>query len=97
LLGNFTTTTQANLQFDGTFNNTLPASILVDLNAACASPITYNWSIYALPPGSAASINPSNAAKPTMTLDAKGVYELSLVISDGVVTSAPIYMSLTGN
>ncbi len=96
-LGTFTLATpgQGSLQFNGTLNNS--GTPLVDPNSACAGPLTYQWSIYALPPGSAASIKSATAAKPTFLLDVKGIYELSLVISDGLQTSVPIYMSVQGN
>ncbi len=96
-LGSFTLATagQPNLQFDGTFNNA--GALLVDPNSACAGPLTYQWSIYALPPGSGALITSPMAAKPTLALDVKGTYELELVVSDGLQTSAPIYMTVKGN
>ena len=85
---------QGSLQFNGTFKN--DGTAFTDPNT-CAGPLTYQWSIYALPPGSAASIKSPTAAKPAFLLDVKGVYELALVISDGLQTSAPIYMSVSAN
>ena len=76
------------IQLDGTAT--------VAVNAACTSGLSYQWSIYALPPGSAAAIRPSNAAKPNITLDKAGQYVLQLVVGDGLTTSAPTYMSVTG-
>jgi hypothetical protein len=52
-------------------------------NAACGGVLTYAWTLYAAPPGSAAatttSIGPSNAGQPTAKLDVKGLYVFQLV------------------
>jgi hypothetical protein len=95
-LGTFTLATagQGSLQFNGTLDSS--GNPLIDPNT-CAGSLTYKWSIYALPPASAAAIKSDTAAKPTLLLDVKGTYELSLVVSDGLQTSAPIYMTVTGN
>jgi hypothetical protein len=49
--------------------------------------ITYKWSIASRPDKSAAAISDVTAAKPTVTLDVVGRYELRLAVSDGVTTT----------
>ena len=50
-------------------------------------PITYKWSIASKLAGSAAAVSDAAAAKPTVTLDKIGRYELRLAVSDGVTTT----------
>jgi len=52
-------------------------------------PITYLWSIDVSPFGSLASLDDPTAPMPSFTLDTFGSYEISLVVNDGVVDSAP--------
>ena len=87
--GTYTVGGGFNLQLDGTATSTP--------NALCTNGLNYQWSIYALPPGSNTSIRPANAAKPTMNLDVVGTYVVKLIVTDGLTVSAPTYMSITGN
>ena len=51
--------------------------------------LTHVWRIAAKPPGSSAELSDSNAASPTLTPDVEGSYEVELVVSDGIQSSAP--------
>ncbi|SCK33343.1 REJ domain-containing protein [Variovorax sp. HW608] len=51
--------------------------------------LTYSWTLVSRPAGSvAAPVNPSNATA-TLTPDVAGVYVVELVVSDGMLSSAP--------
>ena len=88
--------------------NTVGAGINVQLdglkglaalpNSACGgSAYSFKWLLYQLPPGSNASIKPDTAALPTVNIDKTGTYLFQLIVSDGLVTSAPTYFKLVGN
>ncbi|HVG85147.1 MAG TPA: PKD domain-containing protein, partial [Vicinamibacterales bacterium] len=51
--------------------------------------LTYTWTLVSRPAGSvAAPVNPGSAT-PTLTPDVPGLYVVELVVSDGVLSSAP--------
>lgn len=50
--------------------------------------LTYTWSLTTVPAGSTAAISSSTAVRPTFTADVDGVYRVSLVVSDGLRSSA---------
>ena len=52
-------------------------------------PLTYQWTLTSVPPGSGAQLSDPNAVDPTFTADVKGVYVAQLVVNDGHVASAP--------
>jgi hypothetical protein len=61
-------------------------------------PITFAWSVASAPLGSTATISNPNIANPTFTPDIKGVYELSLIVTDNDVppiSSAPDIVTIT--
>jgi len=61
-------------------------------------PLTYAWTITSAPEGSTATISNPNIANPTFTPDIKGVYELSLIVTDNDVppiSSAPDTVTIT--
>ena len=61
-------------------------------------PLTYSWAVTSAPLGSTATISNSNIANPTFTPDIKGVYELSLIVTDNDVppiSSAPDIVTIT--
>ncbi len=53
-------------------------------------PLTYVWSIISKPAGSTATLDAPNAVNPTFEVDLPGEYVLQLVVSDGMVDSAPV-------
>jgi len=60
-----------------------------------SDPLTFDWSILSAPTGSTASLTGADTVSPTLTPDAKGVYEIELVVNDGEVDSAPDTMVVT--
>ncbi len=55
-------------------------------------PITYAWSIVSAPSGSTAALSSTTIVNPTFTPDVRGVYEISLIVTDNDVppiSSAP--------
>jgi RHS repeat-associated protein len=66
----------------------------VHLNGAGSSdvdgdPLTYQWTLTNVPPGSAAQLSDPSAVAPTFTADVKGVYVAQLIVNDGHVDSTP--------
>ena len=67
-------------------------------NATCGGKAyAFRWTLLQLPPGSASAINPTTAALPTMTLDQTGDYVMSVVVTDGIVTSDTSYVRIHAN
>ena len=60
-----------------------------------SEPLTYAWSLVAKPSGSAAVLDNPGTAGPTFTADKEGVYEVQLVVYDGVKDSLPDTVSVT--
>ena len=63
-----------------------------------SDPITFAWTVASAPLGSTATISNPNTANPTFTPDIKGVYELSLIVTDNDVppiSSAPDIVTIT--
>ncbi len=59
-------------------------------------PLTYRWSISALPTGSMARLSDDGAVSPIFTPDVVGDYEFQLVVSDETVESAADFVKITG-
>lgn len=57
--------------------------------------LSYAWTLDTVPPGSAATIVDPTAAKTSFEADVAGVYVVSLVVSDGELSSAPYELSFT--
>ncbi len=51
-------------------------------------PLQYTWSLTTRPAGSAASLSSTTAARPSFSADVAGVFEATLVVSDGTTASA---------
>ncbi len=79
-----TETTGVTLQVDG--------SLSADPEGA---PLTWQWSFASLPAGSQATLNATNVMSPSFTPDVDGDYTVRLVVSDGVLTSAPDFATIT--
>ena len=62
---------------------------------ACNAPLSWSWTVYKKPLGSAALVYPVTAEKPVFTPDALGDYIFQLAVSDGRFTSAPSYLRIT--
>ena len=52
-------------------------------------PITYAWRFVSRPEGSAAALSGANTATPTFVIDVFGEYVVQLIVSDGILSSAP--------
>ena len=67
------------------------SSVLLD-GTSSADPqgraLAYDWSFAARPPASRASFNDAHIAKPSFVPDLDGEYMVSLVVSNGVLSSA---------
>ncbi len=57
--------------------------------------LTYNWSFTLKPAGSIAALTNSAAVNPTFTADVEGTYVLSLIVSDGNLTSSADSVMIT--
>ncbi len=51
------------------------------------NPLQYAWTLVTRPGGSVAALSSASAARPTFRADVDGVYEATLVVSDGTLTS----------
>ena len=58
-------------------------------------PLSYQWSLSASPAGSQAALSQAQTAAPTFTPDVAGLYSLSLVVSDGRLSSPADTLSFT--
>ena len=61
------------------------------------NPLTYAWSLAAVPSGSAAILNNSAVVKPTFIADLAGTYTAKLVVSDGIEASLPVTVSIVSH
>jgi len=59
--------------------------------------LNYRWSLVSAPAGSAATLNNTAVAKPTFLADVSGVYVLSLVVTDGLLSSEPSTVTVTAS
>lgn len=72
----------------------VPSGSLVALNGTASSDadghaLTYRWALVALPTGSVAVLSDARSAVPTFVADRPGEYVAQLLVSDGLVDSAP--------
>lgn len=83
-------------------NQSVSTAALVTLDGTLSSdpdfdPLTYAWILVAKPSGSSASLSSSSSPKPTFTADKEGAYLLSLVVSDGKLTSTITTTTVTAS
>ena len=76
----------------GTDQSVLAGS-LVSLDGSASSdaesdPLTYTWTLVTRPADSVAVLSAANASRPQFTADKPGTYSLSLVVSDGKLSSS---------
>lgn len=57
--------------------------------------LSYHWTIVSQPDGGVATLDNPGAAKPTFTADRGGVYQIELMVSDGVVDSVADSVTIT--
>jgi RHS repeat-associated protein len=58
-------------------------------------PLTFQWSLTTIPSGSSASLSSTSIAKPTFVADMVGTYVAQLIVSDGLLSSAPDTVTIT--
>jgi hypothetical protein len=51
--------------------------------------LTFAWSFFSVPAGSAAMLSDTTAEMPTFVIDLPGTYVVELIVNDGTVSSAP--------
>jgi hypothetical protein len=81
-------------------DKTVFVSSVVNVNGAASSdpnndPLFYRWNIDSAPIGSTAQLSSSTAVAPTFKADVAGDYVLSLIVTDGKVSSAPDRVTIT--
>ncbi len=64
---------------------------------ADGDPLTFEWSLLEVPPGSAATLSDPSAVHPTLVLDRPGVYVAQLLVSDGVAEHSDTVTLTTEN
>lgn len=57
--------------------------------------LTYQWSLVSKPAGSTVQLVDANSARPYLSVDLPGAYEVSLIVNDGKVASAPAFVTTT--
>jgi plastocyanin len=77
---------------------TVPVGTTVTLDGSGSTdpdgyPLTYNWSFLSLPDGSNPTL--TGGAKVTFVPDTVGTYVAQLIVTDGLLTSAPVTVSIT--
>lgn len=65
--------------------------------APYGDPLSYDWSLLAVPAGSDAELSDENAVNPYFIPDQPGDYLLQLVVSDGSLESEPAIASVTAS
>jgi hypothetical protein len=80
-------------------NQTVKLGALVVLNGSGSTstsgqPLSYFWTPLTLPIGSTASLSGSNTVSPTFVADKPGVYEMQLIVNDGL-PSSPATVTVT--
>lgn len=58
-------------------------------------PLTYAWTLDSQPVGGTAALSNPTAIKPTFVADLAGVYNVSLVVNDGLIDSLPSTVTVT--
>ena len=57
--------------------------------------LTYTWSFVSVPTGSAAALSATNVIHPTFTPDIAGVYDVQLIVNDGMLSSTASTVMIT--
>lgn len=58
-------------------------------------PLTYKWTLSAVPSGSVAQLNNPNIVNPVFVADKAGTYIVQLIVNDGKIDSAPSTVTIT--
>ena len=57
--------------------------------------LIFKWSLVSKPAGSTAQLLDVNSVRPYLSMDLPGAYEVSLIVNDGKVDSAPAFVTMT--
>ncbi len=80
-------------------NQTVNHNSTVQLSGSATDPqglpVTNQWSLISVPPGSKAVLSSSSDSNPTFLADQPGIYVAQLMVSDGVKTSTPSTVVIT--
>ncbi len=57
--------------------------------------LTYNWSFFSTPLGSAATLTPPTSSQPSFVIDKSGTYMAQLIVNDGFLDSQPATVSIS--
>ncbi|HSN03387.1 MAG TPA: PKD domain-containing protein, partial [Nitrospira sp.] len=60
-------------------------------------PLTYSWTFFSIPGGSAAVLANPGTVSPTFTVDRAGDYIAQLIVNDGIVDSDPAQVKISTN
>ena len=68
------------------------------VTSSCSANLSYEWSLISRPSGSQAALSSTTVQSPLLGTDVAGVYQLALVIRDGVGNATtPIFYSVTAD
>lgn len=81
---------------------TVTPGTLVTLNGSGSTdsdnkPLTYQWTLLSVPPGSAATLTQPTSVNPYFTADISGNYVVQLIVNDGYLSSNPATVLITTN
>jgi trimeric autotransporter adhesin len=81
-------------------NQTVKVGTTVVLNGSGSSdidgnPLSYAWTLQAVPSGSAAALSGAKTVSPTFVVDKPGVYQIQLIVNDGTVDSNAAMVTVT--
>ena len=96
-------TTSAQPVANAGMSQTVPVGSTVFLNGSFSTnpsgigTLSYNWTLTARPPGSAATLSSKTAVNPTFVADVAGSYTATLVVSNGIGTASASVTITTSN
>lgn len=89
------TATSRPVAIAGPDQNVAAGSIVTLDGSSSLHAAAFSWTITSKPNGSTATLSSSSAIKPTFFADADGIYEITLVVTDGLTNSQPDFIIVT--